>query len=115
MCVELRVTQRFLSIIHRAAAASVLLFNSPADHIIPSPQPKAICETRALQGNSINAPTNEASHASAPNHLLDERNMHVFVYKTIRTERVAPPERIEMECFGMCKSALLLTTETVVI
>lgn len=58
LCVELRVTQRFLSIIHRAAAASVLLFNSPADHIIPSPQPKAICETRALQGNSIKAPTN---------------------------------------------------------
>lgn len=57
LCVELRVTQRFLSIIHRAAAASVLLFNSPADHIIPSPQPKAICETRALQGNSIKAPT----------------------------------------------------------
>lgn len=58
LCVELRVMQRFLSIIHRAAAASVLLFNSPADHIIPSPQPKAICETRALQGNSIKAPTN---------------------------------------------------------
>lgn len=57
VCVELRVTQRFLSIIHRATAASVLLYNSPADHIIPSPQPKAICETRALQGNSIKAPT----------------------------------------------------------
>ncbi len=28
LCVELRVTQRFPSIIHRAAAASVLLFNS---------------------------------------------------------------------------------------
>lgn len=37
LCVELRVTQRFLSIIHGVAAASVLLFNSPADHIIPPP------------------------------------------------------------------------------
>jgi len=86
LCVELRVTQRFLSIIHRAAAASVLLFNSPADHIIPSPQPKAICETRALQGNSIKAP-NISNEALQPfcfkSYILAERWMHLFVYKAI--------------------------------
>lgn len=32
-----RVTLRFPSIIHRAAAASALVFNSPDDHIIPPP------------------------------------------------------------------------------
>ncbi len=53
LCVELRVTQRFLSIIHRAAAASVLLFNSPADHIIPSPPPKAICETEPCRETAL--------------------------------------------------------------
>lgn len=33
-----RVTPRFPSIIHRAAAASALVFNSPDNHIIPPPK-----------------------------------------------------------------------------
>lgn len=33
-----RVTPRFPSIIHRAAAASAPVFNSPDDHIIPPPK-----------------------------------------------------------------------------
>lgn len=33
-----RVTPRFPSIIHRAAAASAPAFNSPDDHIIPPPK-----------------------------------------------------------------------------
>lgn len=45
-----RVTPRFPSIIHRAAAASAPVFNSPDDHIIPPPKRDGRTDGRTERG-----------------------------------------------------------------